>query len=217
MIFARYKGGGGNFTKGKTYIVTQTGTDTVNLHSATLRDDAGERETFDPEDDHRFEYCEQVFGVLLSQMWPDSYPGLVVLLDDISRDGRMVRCLDVDEQPRYLEAEQVRILDPSNFSIGFEVMDVETGVWQRVERVDDAMWVKTQLSDKLRPLTDYGLSVTAGEIDRIRLARCVYDNGIEQLTKGYQYRVLCEHDDEIKVEAGDGCVYAYDKDRFEFI
>lgn len=216
MIFARHIGGDDSFTKGKTYIVTQTGTDTVNLHKATLTDDNGNVVTFNPDDDHRFEYCEQVFGVFLYEMWSGTYPGMVVLLDDISNDGLMVRCLD-DEKSRYLDSHMILILDPSNFGVGFEIRDMSTGVWQRVERIDEAMWVKTQFSDKLRPLTDYSLSVAKGEIDRARLARCVNDNGIEQLTEGYQYRVLCEKDEEIEVEAGDGCVYSYDRERFEII
>jgi hypothetical protein len=217
MLFARFKGGEGNFTKSKTYIVTQTGTDTVNLHRAMLRDDKGERVTFNPDDDHRFEFCEEVFAVLLMPIWADSYPGLIVRLDDVTSDGAMVRCQDVDETPRFIDAHVVIILDPSNISLGFEVMDVETGVWQRIERIDEALWVKTEFSGFLRPMTDYTLSVSDGEIDRVRIAKCINAAGADSLTEGYQYRVFSESDSEVTVNTDEDCMESFDNDRFNFL
>lgn len=225
MIFARYIGGGGpgSFVKKKTYVIQKEEGDAVNLNDVCILDEEGERVCFNPEEDHRFEFCEKVFGVLLKEFrglpWKR---GKVVVIDDAasSKKGTFFG-VESPGKEVFLDDSYFQILDHSNIVPGMEVKDVETGAWLRIERVSGAMWVQVHGSDDLRPLTDYQLAVSDGEIDMIRLAKCINDAGISTLTKDKQYRVVCEREcirggSWIEIESDDGCIYIYDVERFEF-
>jgi hypothetical protein len=220
MIFARYKGGGGSghFTKKKTYLVQQRNIEAVNLTEVRVQDDEGETVKFNPETDHRFEFCESVFAVLRKQVG-DLKAGTVFLVDDtdISLRGTYFQCRDRDRKSRMLRAELLLPLDHHNIVPGIELRNTQTGLWARTERVDGSMWVQVEGSAEFLPLDAYGLSVSDGEIDRIRMACCKNAEGIQALTEGNQYRVLCESSEVIEVESDDGCVYGYDPERFEFL
>ena len=221
MIFARYIGGGGpgSFIRKKTYVTKQKNGDAVNLNDICLFDEEGKRICFDPDTDHRFKFVENVFGVLIKKFCGLSWNvGKVVIIDDATTNGKDTY-YSVLTPPKevYLDDEYFLLLDHSNIVPGIEVKDAETGLWARVKRVNDAMWVQVEGSDEYRPLTCYELSISDGDIDSIRMVRCINDEGIPVLTNGNQYRVVCEKDDILEIEADDGCIYGYDSERFEFV
>jgi hypothetical protein len=216
MTFARYKGGGGegNFSKGKTYIVMPAGSDAVNTKDICVWDDELDVVHVNSEVDRRFEFCEQAYGVILEPCM-DYEAGFVVVVVDVSHDLTMYS-IQTPEGPRMICAHMIELIDWRTLKPGIELQCLETHWWERVERVDENMWVQMDGGIDLHPLINYRFSVTNGEIDRIRMARCINAKGAESLVEGNMYRVRQEFGSSCLIDIDAG-VRDYDAARFEFI
>jgi hypothetical protein len=216
MTFARYKGGGGEgqFTKGKTYIVKPAGSDAVNVNDVGIWDDQLDLHTIDPDAEHRFEFCESAYGVFLKDcMGYES--GDVIVVDDVSIDLTMFS-IETPEGARMIQAHLIELVDWRTLKPGVELLDLETRCWERVERVDESMWVQVDGCDELRSLVNYRFAVTDGEVDRVRTARCINAAGLTTLVEGNSYRVCREGNGTVLVETDDG-QQTFDIARFEFV
>ena len=220
MTFARYKGGGGPgvFTKNKTYLVEQVGSDAVNLHRVTIEDDNGVRIIFSPDNDSRFVFCDEVWVCVLHG-WSDINPGDILEACDISQDMKSLLVKwswQERSSARMIDRDWFEIIDMTTLRPGMELKDTESGHWKRVESIDEQMRVNVLGEEGYETLDGYALSVTMGEIDRVRIVRCTMDAGIPELTKGKLYRVTHEGKEVFRVVADSGQELYFDKGRFSF-
>jgi len=217
MVFARFKGGEGNFTKGRTYIVEPNSSDVVDLRIVRVEDDNGKR--VDITEHSSFEFCEEVYAVLIREVWPGSRVGEIVSLYDVSlglNASWIASCRDKGGTTHTIGFWLFVILDHTNLQVGTVVKD-SLGHWCPITRIDDSFWVKTERYLDMVSLDKFELSVTDGEIDLFRMARCINDIGADELTNGNQYRVIWESCEEVEVWDDNGIESRYDISRFEFI
>lgn len=213
MIFARYRGlaGDGNFTKGKTYLARPQldGTDAVDFDSLYMIDNDGKRIVIDP-DNERFEYFEKVYAVLLREV-KERPQGSVVVADEISQDGDLLRVRDIG----YLKMKILEILDETNLVPGMWVMDMKTGIWTMVERVDERMWIMPDGFSKMRSPDEFCFAVSDGDLVVEPLVRCIDNEGTEGLTVGALYRLTMSKDGMVGIVNDEEHNMSYLETRFD--
>jgi len=208
MGFVRYLGKGSNLTRNRIYPIESSG-----IGDSSIIDDTGCRFTFNSNNDYSFErYFPIVYASLSRPVWPGSYAGQVLLLDDYSDDG-MFKSIDSDNKSRYISRDNVIIIDSSRICIGFYVKALDTGLWQPIEAFNESMWLQTRGSNVMRSPMDYSLSVFDGKISCIRIVMCINDSGLSDLVSGNYYLVTHEDGEFVSLDGYSG---SFDYDRFKF-
>jgi len=215
MVFVRFKGGAGNFTKGRIYIVEPDSHDAVDLSIVRVRDDTGKRVELGKES--IFDFCAEAFAVVVKQAWLESHAGMIVRVHDIMKASGGLRacCRTQDGELHTLSLRYLIILDHTNLQVGTEVKDF-TNQWRPITRIDESFWIMTDNFLDMVSLDKFELSVTDNEIDLFRMVRCTNDIGMDHLTAGNQYRVTWERGGEVELRDDDG-IQTYDVERFEFV
>lgn len=214
MIFARYRGpcSEGTFTEGRTYLARphlEEG-EVEDLERIRITDDNGYRVTIDPEDG-RFDYFEEVYAVVLTEV-RQRPPGSVVVADDISDDEKFLHASEIG----YLKRELLEILDETTLAPGTWVMDLSTGIWTKVERVNEKMWIMPDGFEEMRSPGEFQFAVSDGCLAVEPLVCCTDDEGVEGLTKGFLYRLtMTGNDGLVNVVNDEGHNMTYSLERFE--
>ena len=218
MIFARFKGPekpGVSLTPGKVYFGRPAvdGSETVDFEFFDVTDDSGGTIRVETAKEE-FEFLDEVYAVILAP-FEDMQAGDVVVLDGM--DGNMANVKGFG----YQNASGFVVLDRTNLFPGVSVMDLTTGVWEKVRRVDECMWVLVDEQPKIRAPTEFRFAVSGGEVMMEQLAECVEATdeaaGTSGLTKGKLYYVkwALAQEELIGVENDEGSVVAYRADRFK--
>lgn len=203
MNFARYKGaeklGECEFVPGKVYWAdNRISGDAYDSETFIIEDECGGQRTI-KEPSLEWEFLSEVYAVVLNEF--DGFePGQVVVLDNIEDEGS----LKVSVKGFGLrEPSDVAVLDRTTLYPGLIVMDGFTGIWSRVERTDEAMWIAMGNGD-LRSPQEFRFATSDGEILSAPMLICVKSEGVdEHLTKGKYYTPLCSI-------LSDGVVIGYD-------
>jgi len=215
MIFTRYIGpdGNGKFTKGKTYIARPGvgSADTVDVDRLTLTDDTGENVCVSPQEE-RFMFPEEVYAVILQAIDDEFQPGVIVTLDDISKDGKFCSV----KSQGYYNADMFELLDRTTVVPGIYVCEQTTGVWTKVERVDECMWIRCEGRQEMESPENFRFAVTDGEMAMEPLMQCIDADGADGLTHHTIYR-LTQSDfqgDMVGLVNDDDQNMTYDRNRF---
>jgi len=213
MIFVRYKGPethGADLTPGKVYVARpeMDGAETVGFGFIEVTDDAGKPVRYDPEGD-LFEFFDEVYAVVLHP-FEEMEVGDVTVLDGIDEGMLNVKGFGLRN------SKDLAVLDRTNLFPGVSVLDQASGLWEKVKRVDECMWMLVDDQDRLRSPTEFRFAVGEGSILREPLVRCIEDTGEAALTKGKLYYLKrTEKDGLIVVTNEEGKETAYSPDRFE--
>ena len=222
MIFAIYRGvpdeapntGPGSFTKGRLYLASPEVDDkvVVDVDKLRMRDDTGEDVWIDPESD-RFEYPDEVFGVIIEALGP-KMPGEVVTVIEADDDGEFVSIAGMG----FVRSTNVQLLDSMMVEPGMMVYDRSLTRWCRVRRVDECMRVQVEGSDDMRECSEFIFAVNDGDLAVVPLLRCLNDDGRDNIRQGSIYRVRgLDGDGMLVVEDDNGDDVSFEPSRFEFI
>jgi hypothetical protein len=220
MIFAIYRGTlndkefDGIFTKGKLYLMTAGVYDAVDVHHLRLKDDDGEKVCIDPDKDDRFEYPDEVYGVVLNQLGTKN-AGEVVIIDDAGDDGY----LSIKETGfGFVRAENIQLLDSTVVTPRMIVYDKEQRRWSRIRQINGRMNIQVEGSEDFRSCNNFIFSVSDRELTTIPLLRCLDDTGQDNIQLNLIYRVKGLDDDGfIIIEDDTGEEASFDPSRFEFV
>jgi hypothetical protein len=217
MIFARYIGpdiaGGGHFIPGKVYFGTpeMEDADVVGLDFVNINDETGQAIRVVPSED-RFEFLNEVYAVALEPF--DEYePGDVMILDEGQINGEIfVRVKGLG----YRKASSVEVLDRTNVYPGVVVLDVPTGIWKHVMRVDECLWMTLEGQDIMRTPTEFKFAVSHdGELMCVPVVTCIDNSGMPDLTKGKAYFLKSIANDDFCVMNDKGAENSYFSSRFQ--
>lgn len=215
MIFAIYKWlseepdtGVGQFTNNKLYLASGDIDSALDIHHLRINDDDGEEVAID-QDNERFEYPEEVFGVIIKSVGSKTV-GEVVVINDADEDAFQIKDMG------FIKAKNIKLLDLTSISLGMMVYDKSDSRWKEVKRIDGCM--RLQVDDEMRSCTDFIFAVSNKELVKVPMVRCLDDEaGFDNLTRGslYQIKGLDENglliiNDDAGNEAG------FSSDRFEF-
>jgi hypothetical protein len=182
MIFVRYKGGlSGQLTPGKVYFARpeMDGAEMVGFDFIEVMDDAGEIVRADPAKE-QFEFLDEVFAVVLTPL-EEMEVGDVTVLDGI--DDGMVNIKGFGLRNK----DDLVVIDRTNLFPGVSVLDMSSGQWEKVKRVDECMWVLVDDQDRMRSPTEFRFAVSDGNVLVEPLVKCVEAAGEPGLTKGKLY------------------------------
>jgi len=174
-----------------------------------VRDDNGEDVMVLP-DDELFEYLDEVYAVVVV---PFEHLGIgeVTVVDDASADGMMLSVKGAG----FFSRSQLVILDRTNLVPGITVMDNSTGLWVRVNRIDECMWFACERVKIMRSPEEFTFAVADGDILAGPMVRCVRADGEPNLTEGRVYTVERQYQDGMwGLEDDSGKTGKYMPDRF---
>jgi len=213
MIFARFKGPATPefaFTPGKLYFARpeMDGAETVGFDFIEVPNDAGSTTRIDPEQD-LFEFFDEVYAVVVHP-FEEMEAGDVTVLDGID-DGMMnVQGFGLRN------AKDLAVLDRTNLFPGVSVLDQASGLWEKVKRVDECMWMLVDDQTRMRSPAEFRFAVADGNVLVEPLVKCVSAAGEPGLTEGKLYYLKrTEKDGFIVVMNDEGDEIAYAPDRFE--
>lgn len=217
MIFAIYKGlpddrGEGKFTKGRLYLADPEVDDTtvVDINRLEVTDDTGERIWIEP-NNGRFEYPEEIYGVVVKELGP-KHPGEVVVITEADDGFFEIKGAG------YIREAYIQLLDSTIVRPGMMVYDRSRTRWDRIRRVDECMRLRLEDSDDMRDCTDFVFAVSDGDISTVPLLRCLDDTGRTDIRKGSIYRVAgLDKDGLLLVEDDQGREMSFEPERFEFV
>jgi len=213
MIFARFKGPATPelaFTPGRLYFARpeMDGTETVGFDFIEIDDDAGNTNRVDPEKD-LFEFFDEVYAVVLHP-FEEMEAGDVTVLDGVDDGMLNVQGFGLRN------VKDLAVLDRTNLFPGVSVLDVASGLWEKVKRVDECMWMLVNDQDRMRAPTEFRFAVGGGAVLVEPLVKCKRDAGEPGLTEGKLYYLKkTDKDGFIVVTNDDGDEIAYAPDRFE--
>ena len=105
------------------------------------------------------------------------------------------------------------ILDRSNLHPGVYVMDLSTGEWLRVSKVDECLWVTAGKNGPFRSPSEFKFAVSDGALVE-PFVKCVLADGEPDLTLGHLYRLAREGGDRVTVANDRGNEVSYLAERF---
>lgn len=188
MIFAIYRGKDeaevqGRFTKGRLYVACPEveNSAAVGYDKIIVKDDDG-KEVWVEEMD-LFRYPQEVFAVMLKKLG-GKVAGEVVVVDGVDGDG----FLSVKGMG-FVCPKNVQLMDSTLVRPGMMAYDRESKRWNRVERVDERMRVRTESSNEMRECGDFIFPISDGELATVPFLRCVDATGLDNLREGSVYRV----------------------------
>jgi hypothetical protein len=197
MIFAIYRGlvdepdnGLGHFTKGRLYLAAPEVDDkvVVDVNHLQMKDDTGQQVWVDPEN-NRFEYPDEVYGVIVKALGPRT-PGEVVVVTSADDGGEF---LEIDGMG-FIRAANLQLLDSTVVKPGMMVFDRSRGRWDRIRKVDECMRLCVEAADEMRDCADFIFAVSDEDLTTVPLLRCLDDTGRDNIKSGSIYRV-CGLDD----------------------
>jgi hypothetical protein len=213
MIFVRFKGPASPefvFTPGKMYFArpAMDGAETVGFDFIEAEDDAGDMTRVNPEED-LFEFFDEVYAVVLHP-FEEMDAGDVTLLDGID-DGQLnVKGFGLRN------SQDLAVLDRTNLFPGVSVLDSSSGLWEKVKRVDECMWVLVDDQNRMRSPAEFKFAVADGRVLVEPLVKCLDAAGEPCLTKGKLYYLKrTDKDGFIVLMNDDGAEAIHSPDRFE--
>lgn len=218
MIFAIYKWlsekpdkGVGQFTNGQLYIAEANLDGVLDIHNLILSDDNDEKVTIHPFNE-RFEYPEEVFGVIVKPLGA-LMPGEVVIIDDADDEGAVLSIKDMG----FVKSENIQLLDLASIFPEMMVYDKADLRWKKIKRIDDCM--RIQVDDEMRDCTEFVFAISEEELAIVPLARCVdEESSSDNLTKGSLYQIKGLNENGMLIvddDTGKESVFA--SERFEFV
>jgi len=211
MLFARYKGSSDDFVDGKVYLAKPevNGAETVGFGFIEVVNEDGHRLRVNPEGDS-FEYLGEVYAVV-TKPFEELEAGEVIVLDGATDDGALLNVKGIG----YRQASNLIILDRSNVFPGVVVMDLSTGKWLPVSRVDECLWLTVLGSRGNMSPCEFRFAVADGDILTEPIVKCTDSAGEPGLTSGNNYiltRTL--PDDLLVIRNDDGEEKSYFAGRF---
>jgi hypothetical protein len=189
MIFAVYKGNDPKLTQGKIYLGSPAmdSADILDTSSFAITDDTGCNQQAN-RDDNKWEYLPQAYAVVL-RTFAGFVVGDVTLIDDATIDAFTKRVFLSPMGCSFHSSSEFVLLDRTNIFPGLMVMDISTGDWKEVLRVDEALWLAVDPGGVQRSPTEFRFAVADGEILTRPLCTCIDATGEPRLTKGKHYFV----------------------------
>lgn len=179
MNFVRYKGverpGECEFVPGKIYWAdNHLGGNAYDPEAYVIEDECGNRRMV-RDASSEFEFLPEVYAVVV-EPFEDFEVGQVVVLDDIEDDGN----LKVSVKGCGLrDPASVAVIDRTTLYPGMTVMEEQTGLWKRVLRTDEAMWLSVEDKSICSPEQFRFAVSTGGEILAEPILTCIQNAGVE--------------------------------------
>jgi len=213
VIFARYAGPKApNWTDGKIYFALPGFEDqsAIDLETIRLEDDLGSWQQVQASGS--FVFPKTIYAVNLE---PSEFPtainlycGQVVIVEEVSDGFLLVRGHGYQKQDHF------EILDRTNVAVGNKVLDLVTGIWRRISRLDDDLnlgWWE-DYHELLSP-DNFIFPVVKGSVLAEPALRCV--TGVPgELTEGKIYSPETEKDGLVTLVNDMGKQASYMIERF---
>ena len=208
MIFARYIGPkSSSWTKGKIYFAMAGFTDNQAVDLSTIRMQDDEDEMHDEiSTQNLFDFPERIYAVAIKP---------IVKI----RVGTVIQVFDVSDGffqvtgNRYVQSENFEVLDRTNVGVGNVVLNLETGRWDRITRLDDNLMVGFDGDDQFWALDTLRFPVSAGGILLEPILFCIQGTDGE-LTAGRGYTPITEKDSMVEVKNDNDEIKTYMLERF---
>lgn len=187
MIFARYKGplNDTRFIFGKLYPADESYSSSSVQDADHIRvtTETGQKVMVKTEDGF-FEYFSKVYAAVVRPVAVFER-GQVVLISDSDDVGEYYKV----DNGNFYRSSTFELLDKTNVVPGIFVLNIKSGCWMKVLRVDELLNL-AGADGCMKPVVDFRFAVGNGGILNEPMLKCINCTGVEnELTEGHFYRV----------------------------